>query len=574
MANWKPYRIVDAVNEICDKRIVLPVIQRSLVWTEEKMVLLFDTLLKGDSFGGIIAIEETKDSEPLFAYRPFVQYANDGCVIPSTQVERLGQQQLFIIDGQQRLQSFYIGLKGTYNGKRLFFDLFSDPNYEFEFRFERNEESLPKTSKENADRLVPKHLWYPVESLFDDLARTGNFSRVAKEVFRQYSICDENERDCVSENIIAFYQNIIGGATLGISIVDVDKDRPQTENRQRIVELFRRLNDGGTRLSSFDLVASILKGFDYQMEGFIQEILASFSDIGLTQDNLVKLIFLLRDNVSKEMASIEASDAEFAVANKSKIRASLTALRKFLELSKTYDYFKSGVWSFIPLFAIAYHLFHKGLGPVELERYFDNFETGNEDYPAMREWLYHSLINGVFKSRGAGWVPYRTGIRKIIGVLKNKKGQGFPCEELFTVYKNHPLVFTTEYTCDNLDRFDRSFMFYLMYDCTASNRTNDVDHIMPISILSLKGYDMDKINSIRNNQLLDYGTNRGSKSGKPFAEWVNNPDYVKDQASYLAVHLIPNERELWDEARFEDFVVARGKLILDKICGALKISAS
>ena len=54
---------IDAVNEIDDEKFVLPVIQRSLVWTEEKMELLFDTLLKGDSFGGIMAIEEEKDKE-------------------------------------------------------------------------------------------------------------------------------------------------------------------------------------------------------------------------------------------------------------------------------------------------------------------------------------------------------------------------------------------------------------------------------------------------------------------------------------------------------------------------------
>jgi hypothetical protein len=83
--------------------------------------LLFDTLLKGDSFGGIMAIEEEKETKPLFNYRPFTK---NGVFIPSIQIEKLAQQQFFVIDGQQRLQSFYIGLKGSINGKVLFFDLF------------------------------------------------------------------------------------------------------------------------------------------------------------------------------------------------------------------------------------------------------------------------------------------------------------------------------------------------------------------------------------------------------------------------------------------------------------------
>ena len=103
-----------------------------LVWDEEKMELLFDTLLKGDSFGGIMVIEEEKDSEPLFSFRPFT---SDGGSIKSSEVTALDKSQYFVIDGQQRLQTFYIGLKGTINGKVLYFDLFSDYNLEYEFKF-------------------------------------------------------------------------------------------------------------------------------------------------------------------------------------------------------------------------------------------------------------------------------------------------------------------------------------------------------------------------------------------------------------------------------------------------------
>lgn len=109
MAIWKTYRVADAVTEIDEEKFVLPVIQRSLVWTEDKMELLFDTLLKGDSFGGVMVIEEEKETKPLFNYRPFTK---DGNFILSRQIDSLKQQQFFVIDGQQRLQTFYIGLKG------------------------------------------------------------------------------------------------------------------------------------------------------------------------------------------------------------------------------------------------------------------------------------------------------------------------------------------------------------------------------------------------------------------------------------------------------------------------------
>ena len=562
MAIWKTYRVADAVTEIDEEKFVLPVIQRSLVWTDDKMELLFDTLLKGDSFGGVMVIEEEKDTKPLFNYRPFT---TDGNFILSRQIDNLKQQQFFVIDGQQRLQTFYIGLKGTINGKVLYFDLFSDYNLEYEFKFEKDENKLPKISKENIDRKIPEHFWYPVKTLLEKLKNTGKYKQVVKEIIDKHGITDELKKDHIEENILSFYENVLNSETLGISKVVINKSLPEIENRQRIVELFRRLNDGGTRLSSFDLVASILKGFSWEMEGFLKEMLEKYQDIGLTQDNLIKLIFLLQDNHNKEMASIEATDAEFAIKNRERIKATIKVLKDFLECSKTLDYYKEGNRSFIPLFFISYHLFHKDIDNNALVNYFNNYETGNADFPLMKRWLYHSLINGVFRSKGAGWIPYKTGIKKILEAIKIHKNKAFPIAELYQVYINHPITFTTTYTSSNIDQLDSSFVYYLMYDRARTTRTNDVDHIMPKNILETNGVDWSKINSIKNFQLLDFGTNRGAKNGKPFKEWVDNPDFVKDKPAYVLLHLIPSDETLWTEDKFEDFIEARATLILTKL---------
>lgn len=562
MAIWKTYRVVDAVTEIDEEKFVLPVIQRSLVWTEDKMELLFDTLLKGDSFGGVMVIEEEKDTKPLFNYRPFTK---DGNFILSRQIDSLKQQQFFVIDGQQRLQAFYTGLKGTINGKVLYFDLFSDYNLEYEFKFEKDENKLPKISKENIDRKIPEHFWYPVKTLLEKLKNTGKYKQVVKEIIDKHGITDDLKKDHIEENILSLYENVLNSETLGISKVVINKSLPEIENRQRIVELFRRLNDGGTRLSSFDLVASILKGFSWEMEGFLKEMLEKYQDIGITQDNLIKLIFLLQDNHNKEMASIEATDAEFAIKNRERIKATIKALKDFLECSKTLDYYKEGNRSFIPLFFISYHLFHKDIENNALMNYFNNYETGNADFALMKRWLYYSLINGVFRSKGAGWIPYKTGIKKILEAIKTYKNKAFPITELFQVYINHPITFTTTYTRSNLDQLDSSFVYYLMYDRVRTTRTNDVDHIMPKNILETNGVDWSKINSIKNFQLLDFGTNRGAKNGKPFKEWVDNPEFVKDKPAYLLLHLIPLDETLWTEDKFEDFIEARGTLILTKL---------
>lgn len=80
-------------------------------------------------------------------------------------------------------------------------------------------------------------------------------------------------------------------------------------------KLFRRLNDGGTKLSSYDLVASMFKGYDYKMEQFLDNVVAENSDIGIDQDILIKLLLILNDKPSKEMSDLMAEDAEFATMN-------------------------------------------------------------------------------------------------------------------------------------------------------------------------------------------------------------------------------------------------------------------
>ncbi|NCC62566.1 MAG: hypothetical protein EOM12_16880 [Verrucomicrobiae bacterium] len=75
----------------------------------------------------------------------------------------------------------------------------------------------------------------------------------------------------------------------------------------------------------------------------------------------------------------------------------------------------------------------------------------------------------------------------------------------------------------------------------------------------------EKINSIKNFQLLDFGTNRGAKNGKMFKEWVDNPAYVKDKPDYVTLHLIPTNETLWAEDKFDDFIEAIATLILGKL---------
>ncbi|GMO23417.1 MAG: hypothetical protein Ta2B_02620 [Termitinemataceae bacterium] len=403
-----------------------------------------------------------------------------------------------------------------------------------------------------------------VKDLLRLLKKTNDEDQTAEEIISNDKIVDSTQKQHITKNVKAFYKNVNNALALGISKVNINRTFSEIDNKQKMVELFRRLNDGGTVLSPFDLVASKLKGYSWEMEGFLIEILQEYKSIGLTQDNLLKLIFLLEDNYNKEMVNIDATDAEFAICNKDKIKITLKALKDFLSHSKLYEYYENKNRSFIPLFFIAYHIFHRGLDNNSINSYFNNAETGNSDFNLMRKWFFNSLTNGVFKSKGAGWIPYKTGIKKLLEVIKQYHKKDFPTKELFDIYYNHPIIFTQDYKLENINQMDHSFLFYLMYDLSFIKRTNDIDHVMPKTLLE-NNYLPEEFNNIKNYQLLDFGTNRGEKNGKAFREWVNNPEYVNDKNYYITTHLIPEDENMWDESSFKSFSEKRGELILEKI---------
>ncbi|KAB2946418.1 MAG: DUF262 domain-containing protein (plasmid) [Candidatus Methanoperedens sp.] len=566
MSNWESKSVSDTINDIFENVLVLPVIQRRLVWAEDKMELLFDTLLKGESFGGIMTIQEEANFEPLFAFRYFTK---DGKPQSSFSKIKLERNHNLVIDGQQRLQSFYIGLTGSINRKILYFDLFSDfKNMEFDFEFENDESKLPKKNQDRNEDAFKETKWISIPSLFMRLKETNNEDQVADEIIKRLNIINEKQKEHVARNIRTFYKNVFSSKHVGLARVTINRALDPVANRQRVVELFIRLNDGGTKLSSFDLVASKLKGYEWGMEEFLDKILKDYTDIGITQDTLIKLVFILSDNQSKEMSNIEQEDATFAINNNKRIAETLKALKMFLIAAKLYDYYKNENRSFIPLYFVAYHIFNKSIPDDQLKDIFVTYDTTNTDYRNLYKWMYLSLLSGVFKSKGAGWIPYKTGIKKILGKIKNFKGKDFPIKELFDVYRLHPVYFYDTFEESNLNSLEKTFLFYILYDREAITRSQDIDHIHPISLLENK-YDYQFIHIVENYQLLDPGTNRGIKNNKPLKEWIKN--FVQNKNLYIKRHLIPENEDLWEIENYTDFLSERRGLIIHKINSILSI---
>lgn len=559
MARWDEFTVEKILSMIEDGEMVLPVIQRRLVWDEDKMSLLFDTVMSGNSFGGIVAVIELSGSVPLFAYRTFTK---DGQVISSQKSDKVVRTHYFIIDGQQRLQSFYIGLKGSINGKHLCFDMVRRGG----FIFTDDDAKLPKEADDDYDpETKNKCCWISVRDLFQLLVKGRKSAYIADQYIDKFASDFSSEfKSRIRDNVTTFYSNFIDNKVIGVSCVTLPEDNVQ-QNRAMVVELFRRLNDGGTRLSPIDLIASVFKSLDWRMEDFLESIAREYSDIGLTQDNFIKLLFILNDQPKKDFTFQEdvSNIVGFTIEKRTRVENSLKALVKFLENSELLGYYKGKRESFIPLFFIVYHVFHSKLETEKLPYFFDKYDTKNLNMGAIYRWMLHSLLNNVFRSKGAGWIPYKTGINKIHACMQLHKGESFPGNELYKVYAEHPLPgFSCTYSEERLDNLNMSFLFYQIYkDGGVLKRQNDVDHIMAKA--KLEGKDPQKINSIANFQLLDLSDNRG-KQDAYLKEWINK--HVENKKVYLETHLIPQDESLWDEQNcFEQFLEARAKLLCEKI---------
>ena len=564
---WETKTVDEVVSKIRTKKFVLPVIQRRLMWKDDNMAKLFDTLLKEYSFGAIIVLKERARRQPLFASREFSDDGEPRSADLSSQETILEDEQFFVIDGQQRLQSFYIGLCGSSSGKLLYFDLYSDfqkGDYDFKFssparsKFSiKNNERGERDLAENEIETLSECLWYPVRDLYEKLSQAGgNSDRIADEIIRAYEIDAPNKRKHIETNVKQFQRTVFDLKNVGISEIEVDYGKNLLENRQRLVELFRRLNSGGTSLSTLDLVASRLKGFDSRMENFFDKLVRENSDIKLTQDELIKLTMTLQDRPLSEVTDLDEDGekfALFALENSEHIRTTLANVRDFLRRTRDYSWFAlNRSRSPIPIYLLAYHFFYN--------------DHANENFGDIKRWLRLSIMNGIFR-RGCGWTPSERGIKELHEVLKNYRGQNFPTEILFDVSKDNLHSFYTEINPGNLDEFsrERDYMFYLIYGSSPLAQ-GVVDQIQPRNrLLELinrgRNITEEMIDSLANLELLSR-EDHNDKSDRRLKDWINLQD---DRQKYLSMHLIPDDENLWKPSNFKKFLQSRAQLIANKI---------
>ncbi len=307
--------IKEMVDEL-NVRYFLPDIQREYVWLnkadDKKIEQLFDSILRGYPVGSFlfwqlqkknIAKSDEQDSDKLNfqLYKFITNYDERKPHNEKIGIEQISRDDLFIVlDGQQRLTSLYIGLKGTrtlkkkkarndnpnaYEEKRLYLNLKHQPdmdnpedNYQFEFHAKK-----PKNDE--------KHFWFKVGDILE-LKSLLNYAQEHGLGDNEFDLLEKLRKALCNERLISFFEE-------------------KEKNLNKVLNIFIRINSGGGKLSYSDLLMSILT--------------ASFTSDGINiREEMNKLVDALkekgffimgRDQVLKTCLLLIGSNTEFKLNN-------------------------------------------------------------------------------------------------------------------------------------------------------------------------------------------------------------------------------------------------------------------
>ena len=149
--SYIPKTISEVVLDYINRTTYLPAIQREYVWDTQAIEKLFDSIMGNYPISSFLFWKIREENKSLWtAYKFFSEFDTENPHNEEANLAGVNQDVYLVLDGQQRLTSLYIGLKGSYryfyyNWKktRLYLNLFKKPvrsenpeelTYEFAFR--------------------------------------------------------------------------------------------------------------------------------------------------------------------------------------------------------------------------------------------------------------------------------------------------------------------------------------------------------------------------------------------------------------------------------------------------------
>ena len=583
------HTIEKTLKQIQRHDLVLPAIQREFVWRQEAICRLFDSLMQGFPFGTFLYWKVAPENSDKFNFYGFVldyhERDNKHCpplsAMPNTALTA-------VLDGQQRLTALNVGLKGSmawklprlwrnnpaaFPKRHLYLDLLWDPGedddegigYRFSFRREkepRRREHSPDSESEcwfRVSEVLSMDAGPPMVRWLNERLDQQFVDRAFETLFRLHTVVR-------SDHLVAYYE-----------------ERRQTLDD--VVQIFIRMNDGGTPLSHSDLLLSIAvaQWTKHDAREEIHELVDALNRIGLefsfSKDFVLKAGLMLSDigSVGFKVDNFNRENMEKLENRWRSIKAALTLT---VQLVASFGFHGATLTAHNSILPVAYYL-HR----CNHTESFLSHSRYRDDRRRIHDWLIRSLLKrGVW---GSGLDTLLTALR---GVIREDGTHEFPASGLADemARRGRELTFNDEEVEELADmeyRNPRTFgLLSLIFPFTDRGKLFHVDHIFPMAKFSKANLRREKVpdeeieefrdraNRIGNLQLLP-GPDNTEKSATMPAEWLARTYPEESQReSHVRDHLLGDVPEKISE--FSEFYDARRKRIVARIANLLGRSDS
>jgi len=525
----------------------LPNIQRHFVWSEEQICRLFDSILREYPISTLL-IWKTRSTirrrKFIDNFLPVHRVRLADFYVPED-----NRKKCLVLDGQQRLQSLFIGLMGSYEHRELFLDSLS------------GEIAAPDDVKYKFAFLDCASAAFPWIKFKDIVFSKKDMLTAAEELIASAGrALTVDEKQKISKHVALIFKAFHSDDGIGYQELD-SIENADLYGEDDVVEIFIRANSGGTKLGKSDLLFSLLAA-NWDLAGDkMEELLLSLNQHGFTFD---------RDFVLKTCLVVLGHGARYEVEKfrKPGVREEIEAkwddiakaVQDVLDFVRSKTFIRCGKalpthLVLIPLIYIRYH-------------FVKAWQTAKD----VDSYLVRCSLAGAFSGQPDNLIDSL--------VKKFSDIQAFSIDDAFEIIRNQNR--SLELTDERLwqsgygsDTIHLLFNLWYSFNYTPSYENNlpQVDHIFPQSALrkvkienprthrkDLLKYHEPERNQLANCMLLTQQENgSGGKGDTLPEEWFKD----KNQA-YLERHLIPTNPELWKIERFDDFIEERKNLIRDK----------
>jgi hypothetical protein len=554
----EPMSIAAALRRIQERKLILPAIQREYVWKPSQVVRVFDSVMRGYPIGSFLSWKVAPETVSKFKFYGFMKdySAFDNRHNPVIDIPT-DREVVAVLDGQQRLTSLNIGLRGTYAYKihggwsnkawsyparRLYLNLLGEApenehglKYHFQFLTQADLDSaaLDETKK-----------WFPISEIFD-----SGEPAAMMQIPARYGV---GNNETAVALVAKLWQEIHHNASLHFYEEDV-------QDIERVLDIFVRVNSGGTVLSYSDLLLSIATAqWQGDARAAVHGLVDSLNQTGMgfnfSRDTILKAGLVLAD-----VGDIGFKVKNFTTANMAKLEAGWEATSASLNVAVGLlsDFGLSGgsLTADSVLIPVAYYVHQRKLG----HSYRESPAT-REDREALRSWVLRSLI-----VRGVWGSGLDTMLRDLREVIKAKGTTAFPLAALeHAMALRGKSLAVTEALIDDILSLEygkaRTFaVLATLFPHVDTRNVFHVDHVMPAARFDKKElasqkaesgahkFSADEIAALRslrdrlpNLQLLPGLENIG-KTDKAPDEWLT-AEYpsIEERSAYLDRHALPS----------------------------------